>query len=278
MKYGVNTLLWTAGFDRSHFALLPPIKEAGFDGVEIARFDFQTFPTADVRRETERLGLEPVLCSALTGDASIITDDAPVRARSLSFLRDGIRVASELGASVFVGPFVSAVGLKPGRRRTEDEWKRGIEGLQSLGDTLTEYDVTLAVEPLNRFETFALNTAEDGTALCDAVAHTRIGILYDTFHGHIEEKDTGDAIRKVGKHLKHVHTCENDRGIPGSGQVHWNKVFPALKDTGYDGWFVIESFGQSVPEIAAAACIWRDLAPSPESIMVDGLKFLKSRP
>lgn len=277
MKYGVNTLLWTAGFDRSHLWLLPPIRNAGFDGVEIARFDFAGFPAASIRREVEGLGLEAIFCSALTGDASIITADSSVRDRSLSFLRDGIRVAAELGASTFIGPFLSAVGLKPGRRRTEDEWKRGIEGLQSLGDTLTQHNVTLAIEPLNRFETFALNTAADAADLCDAVNHPNIGILYDTFHGHIEEKDTGDAIRSVGKHLKHVHTCENDRGIPGSGQVRWDKVFPALKDTGYDGWLVIESFGQNVPEIAAAACIWRDLAPSPESIMIQGLKFLRSR-
>jgi D-psicose/D-tagatose/L-ribulose 3-epimerase len=277
MKYGVNTLLWTAGFDRSDFRLLSPVKEAGFDGIEIARFNFAGFPAAEIRRETGGLGLETILCSALTGDASIITDDAVVRERSLSFLRDGVRVAAELGAKLFVGPFLSAVGLKHGRRRTRDEWQRGIDSLQSLGDTLAAHDVTLAVEPLNRFETYALNTAEDAYALCEAVGHPNVGILYDTFHGHIEEKDTGNAIRRTDKHLKHVHTCENDRGIPGSGQVRWDKVFPALNDVRYDGWLVIESFGQNVPEIAAAACIWRDLAPTPESIMTDGLKFLRSR-
>jgi D-psicose/D-tagatose/L-ribulose 3-epimerase len=277
MKYGVNTLLWTAGFDRSHFGLLQPIKDAGFDGVEIARFAFADFPAAEIRRQTGSLGLEIILCSALTGNASILTDDAAVRERTLSFLKDGVRVAAELEATLFVGPFLSAVGLNHGRRRTRDEWQRAIEGLQSLGDTLTSHGVTLAVEPLNRFETFALNTAEDAFALCDAVGHPNIGILYDTFHGHIEEKDTGDAIRQTGRHLKHVHTCENDRGIPGTGQVRWDKVFPALNDVGYDGWLVIESFGQNVPEIAAAACIWRDLAPTPESIMVDGIKFLKKQ-
>ena len=275
MKFGVNTLLWTAGFDQSNLRLLPPIKTAGFDGVEIARFSFDGFPAGAIRRQANSLGLETVLCSALTGDASIITDDASVRAASLAFLKDGIKVAAELGAEVFIGPFVSAVGLKHGRRRTEDEWKRAVEGLQSLGDTLSKFDVKLAVEPLNRFETYSLNTAADAAALAEAVNHPKIGILYDTFHGHIEEKDTGAAIRALGNHLKHVHTCENDRGIPGSGQVRWDKVFPALKEAGYNGWLVIESFGQNVPEIAAAACIWRDLAPSPESIMVDGLVFLK---
>jgi D-psicose/D-tagatose/L-ribulose 3-epimerase len=275
MTYGVNTLLWTAAFDRSHIPLLAPIKDAGFDGVEIARFDFAGFPATDIRYECEALGLQPIFCSALTGDASIITDDAAVRSRSVAFLRDGVKVAAELGASVFIGPFLSAVGLLPGRRRTRDEWKRGVEGLQSLGDTLDAHGVTLAVEPLNRFETFALNTAEDAAQLCDEVGHPRVGVLYDTFHGHIEEKGTGDAIRRIGRYLKHVHTCENDRGVPGSGQVHWDEVFRALDDVGYDGWLVIESFGQNVPEIAAAACIWRDLAPTPETIMLGGLEFLK---
>ena len=215
MKYGVNTLLWTAAFDQSHFGLLASIKEAGFDGVEIARFEFSSFPAADVRRETGKVGLEPIFLSALTGDASILTDDTSVRQRSLSFIKDGIRVAADVGSKVFVGPFLSAVGLSHGRRRTHDEWQRGIEGLQSLGDTLASCDITLAVEPLNRFETFAMNTAEDAFALCEAVGHPRIGILFDTFHAHIEEKDTGAAIRRLGKHVKHVHTCENDRGTPG---------------------------------------------------------------
>jgi D-psicose/D-tagatose/L-ribulose 3-epimerase len=277
MKYGVNTLLWTAAFDESHLRLLPPIREAGFDGVEIARFSFDNFPTAAIRRETAKLGLQTIFCSALTGDASIITDDVSVRSRALTFLKDGVRVAADLGAKLFIGPFLSAVGLKHGRRRTQDEWNLAIEGLRSLGDVLTQHEVTLAIEPLNRFETYALNTAADAAALCDAVNHPKIGVLYDTFHGHIEEKDTGEAIRLLGKHLKHVHTCENDRGIPGSGQVRWDKVFPALHGASYDGWLVIESFGQNVPEIAAAACIWRDLAPAPESIMIDGLAFLKQR-
>ena len=73
------------------------------------------------------------------------------------------------------------------------------------------------------------------------------------------------------------NACENDRGIPGSGHVDWRGVFGALHELRYDGWLVIESFGFTIKEIAAAACIWRDLAPSPEDIAFEGLKFLKSR-
>jgi D-psicose/D-tagatose/L-ribulose 3-epimerase len=135
--------------------------------------------------------------------------------------------------------------------------------------------VDLAIEPLNRFEAYFLNTAEDAARLCEEVGHPRVGVLFDTFHANIEEKDLGAAIVRLGRHIKHVHACENDRGIPGTGHVEWNCVFPALKQIGYDGWVVIESFGFAIEAIAAAACIWRDIAPTPESIAWEGVKFLK---
>jgi D-psicose/D-tagatose/L-ribulose 3-epimerase len=176
-----------------------------------------------------------------------------------------------------MGPFCAPVGQLLGRRRTEDEWKRAVEGLESLGDTLEACDVTLTVEPLNRFETYFLNTAADGARLADDVAHPKVGIAFDTFHGNIEEKNLGDAVRTLGGRLKHVHACENDRGIPGSGHIEWREVAGSLREIGYNGWVVIESFGSNIPEIAAAACIWRDLAPSSEAIAADGLRFLKSQ-
>jgi D-psicose/D-tagatose/L-ribulose 3-epimerase len=136
--------------------------------------------------------------------------------------------------------------------------------------------VTLCIEPLNRFETYFLNTAADAVALMEAVNHPKVGILFDTFHANIEEKDVGAALRLCGKHLKHIHACENDRGAPGSGNVGWPGVFSAIKDIGYDGWVTIESFGGQIKEIAAAACIWRDLAVTTEAIAWDGVRFLRA--
>lgn len=275
MKFGVNTLLWTAGFDLSHLDLLPRLKERGFDGVEIATFRFDGFPARQIRKALENCALECTFCSALTGELSLVGEDAAVRRRALAFLRQGIETAAELGAGIMVGPYCAPVGQLLGRRRTADEWRRAVEGLQSVGDVLDACRVTLAVEPLNRFETYFLNTAADAAALCDQVGHPRVGVLFDTFHANIEEKDIGAACRSLGPHLKHVHACENDRGIPGTGHVEWDALFGALRDLGYDGWLVIESFGFGIPEIAAAACIWRDLAPSTEAIAFEGLRFLR---
>lgn len=275
MKFGVNTFIWSESFDRSNLPLLPRIKSWGFDGVEVPLFQPGEFAAADIRKGTESNGLECTVCSVLVPGFSLISDDAEVRRKTRAHMVDTIKAAADAGARIIAGPLYCPVGYLPGRRRTKDEWKRAVEGHQSLGDALDAHGVTLAIEPLNRFETFFLNTAADAAALAGEIGHPKIGILFDTFHANIEEKDIGAGYRTVGRHLKHVHTCENDRGIPGSGHVEWPGVFQALKDLEYDGWLTIESFGFALPQLSAAAAIWRDIEASPESIAIEGVKFLK---
>ncbi|HWB96509.1 MAG TPA: sugar phosphate isomerase/epimerase family protein [Bryobacteraceae bacterium] len=275
MKFGVNTFIWTANFDRSNLPLLPRIRAAGFDGVEVPLFQPAQFAAADIRRGLADNGLECTICSVLTGGMNVISADAAVRQKTRVHLEDCVKAAAEVGAKIIAGPLYSPVGLMTGARRTQDEWKWAVECYQSLGPVLARHGVTIALEPLNRFETYFLNTAADAVALCDQIGHPNVGILFDTFHANIEEKDIAAGYRTAAKHLKHVHTCENDRGIPGSGHVEWAAVFQALRDIGYDGWLTIESFGFSLGELSAAASIWRDIAPTPEAIAFEGVKFLK---
>jgi D-psicose/D-tagatose/L-ribulose 3-epimerase len=275
VKFGANLFIWTANFDASHLPLLPRIKAAGFDGVEIPMYRGRDFAVAAVRRGLADTGMECTICSILVDGLSLISDDAGVRAKTVEQLKENIATTAECGGKIIAGPLYSPVGYLAGRRRNEDEWKRGVEGWQQLGPTLAQHGVTVALEPLNRFETYFLNTAVDAKRFCDEVNHPNVGILFDTFHANIEEKDIAEGYRIVGPHLKHVHTCENDRGTPGSGHVEWRAVFDALRDVKYDGWLTIESFGSNLPEIAAAAAIWRDLAAEPEHVAFHGLQFLK---
>jgi D-psicose/D-tagatose/L-ribulose 3-epimerase len=275
MKFGVNTFIWTASFDESNLPLLPQIKEHGFDGIEVPLFRPADFAAAAIRRGLEENGLECTICSVLTGGMNMISEDADVRRRTRAHLEECIQSAAEVGARIIAGPLYSPVGYLPGRRRTPDEWKWAVECYQSLGPSLEKNGVSIAIEPLNRFETYFLNTAADAAAFADEVNHPNVGILFDTFHANIEEKDIAAAYRSLGGRLKHVHTCENDRGTPGSGHVEWPAVFQALRDLQYDGWLTIESFGFMLGELSAAAAIWRDLAPSPERIAFDGIRFLK---
>jgi D-psicose/D-tagatose/L-ribulose 3-epimerase len=275
MKFGVNTFIWTVSFDASHNHLLPKIKAAGFDGVEVSMFHARDFAGADIRKGLAENGLECTICSVIPGGLNMISEDADVRARTRTHMEECIRAAADVGAKIIAGPLYSPVGYLPGRRRNENEWKWAVECYQALGPVLAANGVTIAIEPLNRFETYFLNTAADAVKLCDEINHPNVGILFDTFHANIEEKDIAQGYRTVARHLKHVHTCENDRGIPGTGHVPWAAVFQALRDIRYDGWLTIESFGFTLGELSAAAAIWRDIAPTPDSIAFEGVKFLK---
>lgn len=276
MKFGVNTFIWTVNFDAKDLPLLPVLKEHGFDGFECAIFDPPTFPATTIRRGCQETGLEVSVCSVIPNGLSIVSDDADIRRKTSTYVIDCVNAIADAGGKLFVGPFYSPVGYLPGRRRTEDEWKRCVEAYQEIGPVCAQHGVTIALEPLNRFETYFLNTAADGVRLCDAVGHPNIGLLIDTFHANIEEKSVANAYRIAARHLKHVHTCENDRGTPGSGHVDWDGVFEALDEIGYDGWLTIESFGFAIKEIAAAACIWRDIEKAPEDIAFEGLRFLRT--
>ena len=275
MKYGVNTFIWASDFTETEFPLLETIRERGFDGVELPLFRPSTFPAAKIRRALEANGLECTICSVFVDGLSAISADAEVRRRTLVHLQDCVKTAADIGARIIAGPLYSPVGFLPGTRRTTDEWRRMVECYQNLGDTLQAHQVHIAIEPLNRFETYFLNTAVDAAALCRDIGNPSIGVLFDTFHANIEEKDPAAACLALGSSLKHFHASENDRGIPGTGHVDWPAIFQTLGTMGYDGWITIESFGFSLGELSAAASIWRDLAPRAEDIAFEGVKFLK---
>ncbi len=275
MKLGVNTLIWTARFESTHLSLFPEIRSHGFDGVEVARFDFADFPSTEIRRVADSEGLGLTLCSAFTGQLSFASEDPGHRQQASDLLMRALDAAVAMGSEIVVGPFCAPVGQLPGRRRTEAEWDRVVEGLAGVAGAYEGAKVRLAVEPLNRFETYFLNTAADASRLVEAVDSPAIGVLFDTFHANIEERNVEESLAALGPHLFHVHTCENDRGAPGSGHINWVGVLGELERRRYEGWCVIESFGFNIKEIAAAACIWRDLAASPEEIAWEGARYFR---
>jgi D-psicose/D-tagatose/L-ribulose 3-epimerase len=276
MKFGINTFLWASAFGPEQFGVLSGVREHGFDGVEIPLLRPREFQSAAIRRALAENALHCTVVSVVPSGLSLISEDASVRRQAISYLTECIAGTAEVGANLLVGPLYSPVGYLPGRRRNSDEWMRAVEGYQQLGPVLQEHGVHVALEPLNRFETYFLNTTADAVQLCSEIAHPNVGILWDTFHANIEEKDLAAALRVAAPFLKHVHTCENDRGTPGTGHVDWKGVFTALRELQYDGWLTIESFGFALGDIAAAASIWRDLAPTPEEIAWRGIEFLKT--
>jgi D-psicose/D-tagatose/L-ribulose 3-epimerase len=277
MKVGAISYLWAEEFGAEHCGILPRLKEAGLDGIEIGILAPAKFPAKVIRRELEKNGLECTTCAVIPNGASLTSSDTEQRRKARAHVEDCIKLAADAGAKVLGGPMYSPVGYFSRKRRTEDEWKHGVESWRELAPIAARNGMQIAIEPLNRFETYYLNTVSDTAKFCDEVDSPHVGLLADTFHANIEEKSIGQALRQAGRHLKHIHACENDRGTPGSGNVNWKEFFETVKAVHYDGWMVIESFSFSMGQLAAAASIWRDIEREPEAVAFDGVKFLRAR-
>jgi D-psicose/D-tagatose/L-ribulose 3-epimerase len=264
IRLGINTMIWGGGYHEDHADLFQRVSGMGYDAIEIPVFDFAAVNPAPIRHALEDTGLELTVSSAMPAESSLISDDAATRTRARCWLESAVEKVAAMGGSILAGPMYVPVGELPGRRRTPSEWARAVDEYRALGAAIRGSGVRIAVEPLNRFETYFLNTAEDARRLCIEIGNEMIGVLFDTFHANIEEAEIAAALASLGPHLIHVHLSENHRGIPGSGHVPFANFAQTLRNTGYSGYAVVESFASSIPEIARATAMWRDFAESPD--------------
>jgi len=276
MKFGMNLLLWSGNIEEEHYPILEMLKDAGFDGVEVPLFAYDVNQCAALGKHIDQLGLERTAVTVRNEEDNPISPDPAVRAAGVNLNKRALDCCQALGATFLCGPFHSALGLFSGAGPTDDEIAWGIESMHAVAEYAQTCNVTLAIEYLNRFECYLLNSAADTVRFVEAVDHPNCKMMYDTFHANIEEKDVSSAIRSCSQHTVHVHISENDRSTPGTGLVHWDTTFDTLKETGYDGWLMVEAFGLALPELAAATKIWRRMYETEEQLARDALTFMKS--
>lgn len=284
MKFGVNTFNFVSPFrTAADLPLLDRVREMGFDLIEIAYEDPATIDTAALAAYAGGMGMGVLACGVFPPERDLSAEDDSPRRAAAVYIRDLIDAAAVLAPTlnglrpVVGGPLYGAVGKTPAPNRDQRQRARdrAVAELRPLAAYAGDRGVRLALEMLNRFETDLLNVVEQGLEFVEAVGSPHLGLHLDTFHMHLEERDSAAAIRQAGDRLFHFHACENDRGVPGRGQVRWAEVAAALDEIGYAGTVVIESFTPNVSSIARAVCIWRDIAPSQEAIAVEGLAFLR---
>ncbi len=276
MQFGIHSLLFTETFLEKDLPLLDKFKSMGFDAVEIIPFDPDHFPAGKVRRAAADLGLTINTGYGMPAEYNIISPDRQVRRAGIDFSKKLIDLSNEAGARVFGGVIYCGWGYLTGRMRTEEEWQWAVEGYQEIASyAQAGSDLVLGIEPVNRFESHFINIAADAVKFIREVGLPNVKVHLDTFHMIREEDNLVEAVRTAGGLLGYVHACENQRGIPGRGQVPWLDFFRALRQVGYDGCVTIESFDPNMESIAKLCCIWRKLADSPEQLAAEGLAFLK---
>ncbi len=276
MKLGFNLLLWTSHVGEAHWPLLPKLKAAGYDGVEVPVFEGDPAHFARLGAVLRDEGLAASTVTVMPGGGrSAVSAEANERDGALDWLKWAIDCSEAVGADLLCGPFHQPLGEFTGKGPTEAEIEACVSVHRPAARYAAERGVKLSVEPLNRFECYFLNTARSAAALVERAGAPNYGYLYDTFHFNIEEKNQAAAIAATHAAINHVHISNNDRGTPGTGPIDFAAVFTALKAAGYDGWMTVEAFGSALPDLAAATRVWRPLFDTPEEVYLGAVKLMR---
>lgn len=277
VKFGVSTWLWASPFNSDTLSLFPKIKRMGYDVVEIPVEDPSLIDVKKVKDALEENDLKAVICGAFGPSRDLTHDDTSYHSTSLDYIYSCLKIASALGSDFFSGPMYSAVGkarlVSPEQKRIE--WDRAVTNIRKACVMSADLGLDLAIEPLNRFESDLINTAEDVMMLIKDIDHPSAKVLLDGFHMNIEERDIEKAIVSVGDKLIHLQVSENYRGTPGTGQTRWDAYKRGLTAINYNRAVSIESFTPEVIELAGAVCMWRPLVPSQDGFAEEGLQFLR---
>jgi D-psicose/D-tagatose/L-ribulose 3-epimerase len=274
MKIGFNLLLWTTHLDQSQLPTLKALKAAGYDGVEVPIFGGDPAYYRGVKAMLDGEGLASTVV-AIVQDEARNPLSATNEAAGVDYLKWLVDCSAALGAEVLAGPFYQPLGVFSGHPLTDAEWDRLVRTQTAMADHAGSA-LTLAVEPLNRFECYALNTCERADRLVRAVNRPNYGYLFDTFHSNIEEKDAVAALQATMPSIRHIHISENDRGTPGTGHAPIAETIRAARAAGYQGWLTVEAFGHALPDIAAATRVWRPLFTSYEDVYTQAIATIRT--
>ena len=275
MKIGMNLLLWATQVTEEHYSHLEKIKSTGFDGVEIPIFGGDEAHYQKLRKKLDELELKSSTVTVATPEASAISSDPAIRRAAAERLKTIVRHSAILEADILCGPFHQALGVFSGAGPTEEEFKRAVDVHREVADEAQRHGVCLAIEFLNRFECYFLNTTAAAAAYVRRVGHPNLKTMFDSFHANIEEENLPRAFSENVAEIAHVHVSNNDRGVPGRGHIDFPALFRVIKSSGYDGWLTIEAFGRALPELVEPTRVWRDFFKQPNEVVTEGYKFIR---
>ncbi len=275
MKIGLNLLLWTDVMNERGLNICGQLKDMGYDSVELPAYDLDYENYRRWGIALDKLGLYRTATVVRGEQDNPASLDPAIRQKGIDNNKRSVECLAAAGCTAMVGPFHSAIGYFSGAPGTSQEWAAAVDSMRQVCEHADQYNIDLCIEPLNRFECYLINCSEQARRFVDDVAHKRCKVLYDTFHAHIEEKSSTDAILSLGDRIGHVHVAENDRSTPGAGSVRWKETFAALRQIQYDGPFVVEAFGGAMPKVAAATKIWRPLFDDEFKLAREALAFIK---
>jgi D-psicose/D-tagatose/L-ribulose 3-epimerase len=275
MKLGIHAMAWTNHWSNASLDLIDRAQNLGLDFIEIPLMAIEDVDPPAIKARLQATAFDAVTSTVLSAATDLTADDPDTRRAGVAYLLRCVEASAAMGAPQLSGVIYSEHGRRPTFRPDERHWAWSAEGLRRIADRAAELGVTIGIEPVNRYETFLVNTSAQALRLCELIDRPNVGIHLDTYHMNIEEKRWDEPVRLAGARLCHFHLCENDRGIPGTGLVHWDHLFGALAAIGYQGYAAMESFFNVSDDMRPGTPVWRDIAPSGDVLVSEGSRFLR---
>jgi sugar phosphate isomerase/epimerase len=217
---------------------LARLARCGYGSIEI-KGEPDQYDTKEVRAQLDHYGLDCWGAVTLTlGERNLCARDEQQRAATVQYMKDCVTMVKELdGHEITIVP--ATVGKIVPDGTPEEEWVWAVDGLKEIHEHASAAGVVMAIEGLNRFETYFVNRGDQALALADAVSPD-VGVCLDAFHMNIEEVDFLQAIRDIGPRLNDFHVADNNRMAAGMGSLDWPAIVSTLQEIGYDGALTVE--------------------------------------
>jgi D-psicose/D-tagatose/L-ribulose 3-epimerase len=275
LKYAVHAYAWTGSWSNQTLDLIDRAKGLGFDLIEVPLMEIEKVDPQAIRSRLQTVGLGVCTSTACSENDDPTGEDEATRRRGVDYLIKCVKATAAMGATVFTGVTYSAIGRRIDSRPDHRYWERAAKALKEAAKVAQDLGVTIGIEPINRYETFLVNTCDQAYQLMEMIDEPNIAIHLDAYHMNIEECDFYKPTRKALPKLCHYHLSESHRGTPGTGVVDWDGIYRALGEGNYQGVVGLESFAEVAPAMAAATCIWRSLVESSDQLLKEGLAYLK---
>lgn len=274
IKFGASLLSWITpnwNPEAGKYAIEKTAK-AGFDLIEILLPPSMEFNTKEVKQQLKDNKLDVACSLNLPKEAHIAF--YPEVAEKL--IKQAVDKTSEIDANFLGGVLHGGIGAFSGNPLTENEAEIIVEVWSKVADYAKEKGVNIAIEPINRYETYVCNTAKNVLDLILKTGKDNLFLHLDTFHMNIEENNFYDPIILAGNKLKHIHMTESHRGMLGEGTVNWNELFKALNEINFEGNLVLENFSSSIPGMQQAVSLWQKSPHDAEELARGSLEFMKN--
>ena len=275
LRYAVHAYAWTTSWSNQTLHLIDHTAKLGFDLIEIPLMEIAKVDPESIKTRLQAVGLGVCTSTACSEANDLTAEDEAVRRQGVKYLKDCVKATAAMGGTVFSGVIYSAIGRKIDGMPGERYWERAAAGLKEVARYAQDFGITIGIEPINRYETFLINTCEQALRLKEMIGEPNVAIHLDAYHMNIEEDDFYTPTKQAAPHLCHFHFSESHRGIPGRGTVDWDSIYRALGEANYTGVVGLESFTEVSEAMRAATCIWRKLAPSSDVLLTEGLQYLR---